>query len=368
MRIGIDYRLMAVDPYTGIGRAIRAVVEGLAEVNEIEIVLFADGPVGEAEGPRLVRPRRVPSLSRIKYPYRRLWYEHVFLPARTKTEGIDVFVTTTHCGLPAPRLHAMRRLVWVHDLFQLTMWRNYPTWKSLLVYGPYYAFSIAISIRLADLVIVPSQFTAAECRRVFPTVNGRIVVLPNQVEPVFFHGCAARAESDENWPSWYWLAVGGAEGRKNIPRLITAWFDGGPGLPDLVIVARPPPLAAELLARAGGRLRFMQNLSDGELASLYARAARLWQPSLAEGFGMPVVEALAAGTPVAVAEGSALDEVAPPEAPRFPGADTGAITALMRALAPIDRTRPDPAPLVAWANRFGKAAFRSRLRALVETL
>ncbi|WP_139102191.1 glycosyltransferase, partial [Acinetobacter baumannii] len=67
-------------------------------------------------------------------------------------------------------------------------------------------------------------------------------------------------------------------------------------------------------------------VNDAQLSSWYRRAERLWHPSSAEGFGLPVIEAAACGTPVASAKGSSLDEVSPPGSPRFdPGDDVSLI-------------------------------------------
>ncbi|MBF3124306.1 glycosyltransferase, partial [Pseudomonas aeruginosa] len=78
------------------------------------------------------------------------------------------------------------------------------------------------------------------------------------------------------------------------------------------------------------------------------QAERLWQPSYAEGFGLPVVEALSVGTPVAVASGTSLDEVTPPSAPRVSPRAGAALERRLRRLAdaPRDASAED---LIAWA-------------------
>lgn len=363
-RIGVDFRAVPVAPDSGVGRVVRALVDGLNGMSGVETVLFADGPPREWGGHPLVRPRCVPALGGIKYPHRRLWYEHVFLPVVTRVEAIDAFVTTRNCGVPAPSRHAMTRILWLHDLFALTMARSYPTHRSLALYWPYYAFSTSAAVRLADRIVVPSCYTARECERLFPSSAARIVVVPNEIDPVFF------ANGDDNeleLPQRYWLAVGSGGRRKNIPLLVDAWLDGGDALPHLVVVGERPPLSRDAVARSRGRLHFFGAVTDRRLAALYRGAAYLWHPAKAEGFGMPVIEAMAAGTPVAVAQGSALDEVAPPDAPRFPPADRGAITRLMRQLA-VASAGPDPATLRAWARQFDRAAFRRNLERIAAEL
>ena len=78
-------------------------------------------------------------------------------------------------------------------------------------------------------------------------------------------------------------------------------------MPPLVLVGSLDHLPEEQRGLPG--LHALGGLDDAELHALYRQAERLWQPSYAEGFGLPVVEALSVGTPVAVASGTSLDEV-----------------------------------------------------------
>ena len=87
-------------------------------------------------------------------------------------------------------------------------------------------------------------------------------------------------------------------------------------MPPLVLVGSLDHLPEEQRGFAPACTR-SAGLDDAELHALYRQAERLWQPSYAEGFGLPVVEALSVGTPAAVASGTSLDEVTPPSAPRF---------------------------------------------------
>ncbi len=135
-------------------------------------------------------------------------------------------------------------------------------------------------------------------------------------------------------------------------------------LPDLVLVGEVDDFPA--LANVKG-MHWLSGLTDAQLASLYRQAQCLWQPSYAEGFGMPVVEALSVGTPVALASGSALDEVAPSALPRFSPFDAAGLQSCMRRLAqdPLPRNQHVYAD---WSRRYGMDAYAARVRALVQEL
>jgi alpha-1,3-rhamnosyl/mannosyltransferase len=116
-------------------------------------------------------------------------------------------------------------------------------------------------------------------------------------------------------PPGFVLAVGTLEPRKNLPRLVQAFA----ALPEALQAAHPlvvvgatgwrtgQTLAA--LQSLGDRCRMLGHVSDAALAELYRRSAVFCYPSLAEGFGLPVLEAMAAGAPVLTSDVSSLPEV-----------------------------------------------------------
>lgn len=221
------------------------------------------------------------------------------------------------------------------------------------------------SIKPADRVWTPSQYSADEAVRLFPGVAGKVRVLPNQVDG--FAGEPADL-SARGLPPRYWLLVGTRELRKNVPWFVSAWARAraqAPGVPPLVLVGSLDHLPEEQRGLPG--LHALGGLDDAELHALYRQAERLWQPSYAEGFGLPVVEALSVGTPVAVASGTSLDEVTPPSAPRFSPSDGAALERLMLRLADAPR-EASAEELIAWAARFNREAYRQRLAALIEEL
>jgi glycosyltransferase involved in cell wall biosynthesis len=214
-------------------------------------------------------------------------------------------------------------------------------------------------------VWTPSQYSADETARLFPKAVGKIRVLPNQVDG--FAGLAAGL-SRHQLPERYWLLVGTRELRKNVPFLVDAWQQArrqSPAVPELVLVGSLEHLPEAQRTLPG--IRALSGVSDAELHALYRQASRLWQPSYAEGFGLPVIEALSVGTPVAVASGTSLDEITPPSAPRFSPTNGPALVQLMLSLG----ARPDEdcaEQRRLWAQRFNHHAYRQRLAELIEEL
>jgi glycosyltransferase involved in cell wall biosynthesis len=146
--------------------------------------------------------------------------------------------------------------------------------------------------RTATLVIAVSEFTAREAVDLLGVDEARVRVIPHGVdEPFTPHGPAAGGE--------YVLAVGTIEPRKNLPRVVLAAERAGV---DLRVVGAPG--WGDVDVRSTGYV------NDDELARLYRGAACLVYPSLYEGFGLPVLEAMASGTPVVTAAGGAPAQVA----------------------------------------------------------
>lgn len=112
-------------------------------------------------------------------------------------------------------------------------------------------------------------------------------------------------------PDRYLLFVGTIEPRKNLPRLLEAHASLGDRVPDLVIVgASGWGDGLEIPAASRGRVHTVGFVPSEELAALYAGAVALCYPSIREGFGLPILEAMAQGTPVVTSRGGATEEVA----------------------------------------------------------
>jgi len=157
------------------------------------------------------------------------------------------------------------------------------------------------ALREADRIVTISDWSASELRSRFGIAAGRITVVPPVVEP-FWHPVAASRDSN------YVLFVAGPDERKNA-RLLFDAFDDAFGRENLELI-----VAGELRARDARRFERMRALKrrvqadDAQLRTLYSGALAVAVPSLAEGYGLPAVEAMACGAPVLAADAAALPE------------------------------------------------------------
>jgi glycosyltransferase involved in cell wall biosynthesis len=173
--------------------------------------------------------------------------------------------------------------------------------------------------RIADVVICNSNDTANDVRTLFGVPSDRIRVTPLGVDEIFFTAAQPPVPASEP----YILFVGSEQPRKNLERLEKAMvLLRARGFPHVLVTA-----GADAWGRVNIGASFLRRLgivSDEELVSLYTGASCLAIPSLHEGFGLPALEAMAAGTAVVAARVGALPDV------------TGGAAVLVDPLDPAD--------------------------------
>ena len=222
------------------------------------------------------------------------------------------------CDGMVPLARRARTVVSVHDLSIVRAWRTHPIrrWSRI-------PFAL-VAPRIADLVIVPSRATADDVMRLTGTPARKIEVVPDapqgRVRAPKREAVEATLRRRDLEPQGYILAVGAIEPRKNHVRLVGAFerLVASRAIPDrmsLVIAGPPGWRTRPILERierssASARIRRLGYVPADELSALLAGAAVVAYPSLFEGFGLPVIEALACGAPTVTSNLSSMPEVA----------------------------------------------------------
>lgn len=237
---------------------------------------------------------------------------------RAATGEYDVIHLTDHAlAHHAKRLRRFAPVVVTcHDLMPFTTPGYYETAREAKLKRAFLRHSIG-ALRHFPAIAV-SEFTRSEMMRELAVEDSQVSVVPNAVRPVFRPADRIHAEAELAGagvllpPCFRVLSVGNDRAYKNLPALIEAM--GHPSLAHAALVRVGAPLTgttaqlAEPL-RARKRLFELGDISDELLANVYAACDVLAQPSLAEGFGLPVIEAMACGLPVVASDGGALAEV-----------------------------------------------------------
>jgi glycosyltransferase involved in cell wall biosynthesis len=188
-------------------------------------------------------------------------------------------------------------------------------------------------VRQAAAVLVPSETTRNDLLRLYPTdgLQAKVHVIPEGPPPAVDPGLLP-----DGLEPGFVLAVGTVEPRKNYPRLIAAYrkLHGRPGVPQLVIAGRPGWAYGDTLLRlqAEPGVRYLGHVDESTLESLYRSASMLVFPSLYEGFGLPLLEAMGHGVPAVVGAAGALPELAMGAALSVDAEDTDAIAGAMERL------------------------------------
>jgi len=265
MRVGIDVAPL-VQTGAGTARHVRGLLAALEGRNGLELRRLTFGASG-----------RVATIARDA-----VWY-----PAGIARAARDLDVL--HCTTMRAPLRARPPVVaTVHDVAVLRYPKAFPAWHRHTG-----RLALRQAVRSADAIVAVSAFTRDELTELLGVSSDRVRVVGNGVDPVFTTGGPA-ASGD------YVLAVGTLEPRKNLARAVDAARLAGV---ELRVVGAPGWGGVNVPGWVG-------RADDEELAALYRGARCLLFPSLYEGFGIPILEAMACGTPVVTSSGGATEEVA----------------------------------------------------------
>jgi glycosyltransferase involved in cell wall biosynthesis len=320
LTIGIDARAATEVP-AGRGRVVRELLRALAaRDDEHRYLLFA-----RERWPEPLDDRFTWALSPAADA---LWHTRV---GRLAARRCDVYLATN--SYLSPILTPVPTALIVYDLAALDPATS-PNRRSALVER----LTVDRAVGRAAALICISRATADALLARCPAAAGRVTVAPLAASPVPA-GATLAADERAGLPApGFVLAVGTLEPRKNLPRLVAAFVTLPTELQaahPLVVVGASGWRTGETLGALqslGDRCRRLGHVSDAALAELYRRCALFCYPSLSEGFGLPVLEAMAAGAPVLTSNTSSLPEVGGDAAAYVDPLSEPAIAAALREL------------------------------------
>lgn len=317
LRVGIEADRMWANRF-GIGRFVRGAVRGLQEAApQHEYRLFTLTTTA-------VPSRHFLAPARVLRGLRRMWWLRGGLAAQVRAQQVDVFFCPDYL---VPRRVSCPLVAVIHDLLFL----EHPEWGEPLI-NCQLRWEVPRTLRVARRIVVPSNWTRDRLVSRLRCRPADIAVVPEGVAPAL--------ETAEAPPpaKRFFLSVGAWAPRKNLARVIEAfariapWYDGqllmvgggGWGQDRLRAAIRRWQLEPRVVVKGF--------VSDPELGMLYAQADALVFPSLYEGFGLPVIEAMARGCPVITSNVTALPEVAGEGAYLIDPHDTTALAEAMRRM------------------------------------
>lgn len=295
MRIGIDARSLS-KPITGIGRYTLELLDRMVLNNEHEWFIYSNRPLlnGNWDYPNVV-------VRNWNISNRWLgmgWYQTI-LPLQVAKDKCDLFWSPAHY-LPNFLPKSINTVVTIHDL----VWKHAPETMRPLS-KKLDSWLMPKAMQDSDAIISVSQWTADDVVREIPEALEKVFVIheaPSSIESM--------APKDDVLKDKYLLFVGTLEPRKNLPRLFEAYSKLSSELRKSfsLKVVGGNGWEGEMMVPDG--VEIMGYVTDAELDELYRGASLLLMPSLYEGFGLPIIEAMSRGIPVLTSNISSMPEVA----------------------------------------------------------
>jgi glycosyltransferase involved in cell wall biosynthesis len=363
MRIGVNALYLIPGGVGGTEIYLRSLLAALAQIDsQNQFIVFTNRETGSGLVPH------APNFTTVQQPVRaisrprRLLWEQTGLPLAGLRAGLDVLFNP---GFTAPLLCGCPQVTVFHDL-QHKRHPEYFRWFDL----PFWNFFLFWSARISRRLVAVSDATAADLRRYYRTPASKVIVVRHGVDPAF-HEVSRRRR-----PEPFLLAVSTLHPHKNLDGLLRAFAEFHRRKPGFRLVVCglhgffTGPLH-DLRSSLGldSAVDFPGWIPREELYDLFARAWAFVYPSRFEGFGIPVVEALAAGVPTACSAIEPLMDLVADAAVQFDPEDRAAMVEAILQITD-DRTvrarlavaGPRRAAVFSW-----KKAAEATLQVLLET-
>ena len=337
--IGFDAKRI-VRNGTGLGSYGRTLVNDLAQRGDLELRLYAPDKGRDDLRTQIVERPNVtfcyPHVQRSMFNIQRSWWRMKGVVDDLKRDGVQLYHGLTGELPIGIRKSGIRSVVTVHDLIFLRHPEFYH-WVDTKIY----AWKFRQMLREADHIIAISECTKRDILYYGDIDESRISIVYQSFAPRFaLHPSPSTLDPSPstvlpyNLPQRYILNVGSIEARKNVLQAVQAL----PLLPDdiaLVIVGRHTPYTDRILQyvhehHLEQRVRVLHGVPDEHLPTLYAMAEAFVYPSVYEGFGIPIIEAISCGLPVVACTGSCLEEAGGPDSTYVAPGDVEAMADAIR--------------------------------------
>jgi glycosyltransferase involved in cell wall biosynthesis len=326
VRIGLNL-LHALPEIGGGWNYIERLVAGLlAHAGDRELVVFVSPVSADMLPPGTGAHRELIELN-ARSRGARVWSEHTALLQRGRRVGVQVM---HHFAGTMPLRSAWANAVSVYDLLVYRDPSVYPLLKLA-----YLRAVMPYALRRAEMLLPMSETTAADVAERFGAGPERMSVIPAIVDDSFrppAPEAVARLRARHALPERFWLYVAHHYPHKNHATLLRAFAEqDGPRWP-LVLRGDGTEALRATAAELGiaDRVHFLPPLEGADMPTLYGAASGLVFPSLFEGGGIPVLEAMACGCPVVASDIPTTREFAAEAARRFPATDVEALRAALR--------------------------------------
>jgi len=342
---------------SGLGRYFRNVVSGIVAAERYDITLL--GPADRLARHPWTSATRVISFTPPLYSIG----EQIGLPRCIP--ACDLF-WSPHYNVPLLPIRSRHRLVTIHDVLHMAQWSERSLAEKL-----YVTLTMNGAVTRSDAVITVSDYSRREIVRHVRSRARRIEVIYNAIEPDFAQGAAG-----EPRPADYLLFVGNIKPHKNLRTALRAFqqlLPERPGYQFLIAGKKEGFLTGDgeidgiVAGFPAGVIQFAGEVGDHELKQLYRNAKALVFPSLYEGFGLPVLEAMAFDTPIIASNTTSVPEVGGDAIEYFNPLDADSILAAMRKVTAPGFTI-DQALYAAQRARFSLATCVARHLAVIDSI
>ncbi len=329
LRIGVNALFLIPGGVGGTEIYLRNLLGALAEIDPLDqYFVFINRETAEAADPLVPRARNfqavVCPLRAANRPARLLW-EQIALPWQTAVRRLDVLFSP---GFTSPLVCAGRKVTVIHDLQHKRHPENFRAGELAA-----WRMSVWLSARFSRRIVTVSENSRRDIVETYGLEPERVQVVRHGVEPELF--CVERRDGEPP----YLLSVSTVHAHKNWERWLEAYARlAAEGFPHRLVVAGLRGKYSEDLDRLiqardlHARVQATGWVPRARLIELFGSAAALVFPSTFEGFGLPVIEALAAGVPVACSDLAVLREAAGEAALYFDPYSIDSITETVRRL------------------------------------